>query len=472
MFWTLCLKELRSILVSPKFVLSFAIGAVLILLSVGIGIREYKGAMRQYETGVTMTEEGLRDQSSWDHVQSRAFRRPDPMQIFVSGVQDDIGRYSPIAPMQTVKLMHSAYSDDPIFALFRMCDLAFIIQVVFSLLAILFTYDAVCGEKEDGTLRLVLSHSVSRAQVLAAKGLGSWLGLVLPLSLPLALAVLLVPLSGVPMEPEHWLRLGLLLGASLLCFTFFMALGLFVSTLAHRGSHAFLGALVAWVVLVLIIPRAGMVLAVQLVPTPSAGEIDGRVAAFSKDQMNEQMQEIARQAEAAANNNQSTWSSPHNPMDEMRQKVDEYAGRLREDLRGRRQVQERLALSLARISPAAAIQLAAMDLAESDVELKSRCEEAMSAYRRTFLDFLQKKQQETGSSGGMAVKFCSKEGLSFSRPREAATIDPSQLPRYTPPRRGLVRPLVASAVDFGWMGLASVLLFDGAFLRFVRYDVR
>ena len=35
-----------------------------------------------------------------------------------------------------------------------MLDLGFIIKIILSLFAILFTYDAVCGEKELGTLKL------------------------------------------------------------------------------------------------------------------------------------------------------------------------------------------------------------------------------------------------------------------------------------------------------------------------------
>ena len=49
MLSTLINKELKSIIQSPKFVGSFAVCSVLILLSVYIGIVEYRTAVAQHE---------------------------------------------------------------------------------------------------------------------------------------------------------------------------------------------------------------------------------------------------------------------------------------------------------------------------------------------------------------------------------------------------------------------------------------
>ena len=57
--------------------------------------------------------------------------------------------------------------------LFGVLDLAFIVKVVLSLCVLLFTYDAICGEKEQGTLRLYASYPVSRSAQALAKLAGS-----------------------------------------------------------------------------------------------------------------------------------------------------------------------------------------------------------------------------------------------------------------------------------------------------------
>ncbi|MDM7915732.1 MAG: ABC transporter permease subunit, partial [Candidatus Eisenbacteria bacterium] len=276
-------RELRAILRSPKFAGSFAVGAALIVLSVFLGIQEYRAATRQYETATTLASQQLREETTWMRMGTRAFRRPEPMQIFVSGVGNDIGRLSPIAASTPVELRHSPYADDPIFAFFRMLDLVFLVGVVLSLFAILFTYDAISGERQDGTLKLALANRVPRARYLIAKGVGSWLALVVPLAIPVALSMLLLVVYRVPMDGERWMRLGLLLAASLLYFTFFLALGLLVSALTRRPSHSFLIALLLWVMLVLIIPRAGIAISSQIVPVPGVAEIEGRRAEFARD---------------------------------------------------------------------------------------------------------------------------------------------------------------------------------------------
>ena len=48
--------------------------------------------------------------------------------------------------------------NNPYLHLFSQIDLVFIFQVVLSLIALLFAYDAIAGDWETGTLRLVLSH--------------------------------------------------------------------------------------------------------------------------------------------------------------------------------------------------------------------------------------------------------------------------------------------------------------------------
>ena len=146
MITTLIEKELKSIILSPKFVATFAVCSVLILLSVFVGIKEYRQFTKQYEAAKQLADQRMQEQTNWLGLSTIAFRTPAPMQIFVSGVNYDIGRFSTIDSHSSIKLVHSIYSDDPIFAVFRFIDFNFIVLVVLSLIAILFTYDSINGE--------------------------------------------------------------------------------------------------------------------------------------------------------------------------------------------------------------------------------------------------------------------------------------------------------------------------------------
>ena len=58
----------------------------------------------------------------------------------------------------------------------RAIDWVFIIGGLLSLMALLFTFDAFIGEKERGTLRLVMAQSLPRHTLLLGKFLGAMLG--------------------------------------------------------------------------------------------------------------------------------------------------------------------------------------------------------------------------------------------------------------------------------------------------------
>lgn len=119
MFWLLVQKELKSILQSPKFIASFITFSILILLSFYTGIKEYKDFEKNYDTNISLLETKLAQADNWMSIQNMAFRSPNPMQIFGTGINNDIGRYSSVNRWMPVKLLHSVYNDDPIFAVFR-----------------------------------------------------------------------------------------------------------------------------------------------------------------------------------------------------------------------------------------------------------------------------------------------------------------------------------------------------------------
>jgi len=484
MLGTLIRKELKAIILSPKFTATFAVCSVLMLISVYIGIREYRATAAQYASAQQLVDQQMQELTSWADVRDKALRPPDPLQVFVAGLNYDIGRLSNINTHQGVKLQNSIYSDDPIYAVFRFIDFAFIVQVVLSLFAILFTYDAVSGEREQGTLRLVFSNAIPRARYVLAKFAGAWIGLAVPISVPILLGILLVTLYKVPFTATHWVRLLSLIGVSLLFFTFFIALGVLISTITRRSNVSFLIGLVVWITFVLIIPRAGVLAAGQLVSVPSVAEIESQRDRYAQGLWQEHEQKIQEKWKARTNTGTSenseqdenemwNWLQEDDALRrESQQKIDDFSTRLNEDLRRRKAVQTRLAFTLSRISPASAYQLAAMSIAGTDLAMKTRYEDVMNEYRARFKDYVEQKQAEDPMGGKMMISISSEDGISFNSPREAATIDVSGLPRFVAPETTLAGAVAPAILDFGLLALYTLAVFAGAFALFLRYDVR
>ena len=70
------------------------------------------------------------------------------------------------------------YVHNPNRYLFSQLDFVFFFSVIGSLLAFVFTYDAISGEHRRGILRLLLINPISRPLLLTAKFLGSYLSLI------------------------------------------------------------------------------------------------------------------------------------------------------------------------------------------------------------------------------------------------------------------------------------------------------
>ncbi|MEZ4701889.1 MAG: ABC transporter permease [Rhodothermales bacterium] len=171
--------------------------------------------------------------------------------------------------------------------MFRAIDFVFIVQVVLSLLTIVFAYDLISGEKESGTLRLMLANAVPRTQYIAAKIAGAWLGLMIPLIIPMLIGVLLPMVFNIPFAGDDWLRLGKLTGYSMLYLTAFLCLGVLFSTLTHRSAMSFLTLLVFWIAMVLVVPRGGMMIASRCAGTlrQRDREPEGRLCARTPERV-------------------------------------------------------------------------------------------------------------------------------------------------------------------------------------------
>lgn len=480
-------KEFKTTLLSPRFLGIFLVASILILLSIGVGIREYRAFEDAQAAARTLLDEEQSQATSWLGFPNRAFREPDPMQIFASGVHNDIGRVSQVTNMQETKLRQSIYSDDPILAIFRFLDLTFIVQVVLSLFAILLTYDAISGEREQGTLQLAFSNAVPRAQYLVAKFVGTWLGLTVPLLVPLLLGLLVVILTGVPMDGNHWARLGILLLAGGLFFTFFIALGLAVSALTRHSATSFLVLLSAWILLVLVIPRAGVVAAVEMVPVPSVAEIDSRKEGFERREweayrkdLQDRWRERQEQIEAVPDEEREefedtmTWKwmeQDEEDREALQGRIAENARRLNEEVRALKAKQQRLGLSLSRVSPASSFQLVALEVAGTGLELRERYFDSMEEYRDRF-------QQFVNDQGGGT--FTIRIGHSDDQDEEeqdavsdqGKPIDLREMPRYQPPAIAAADVIAPAIPDLGLLGILVAACFAVSFTAFLRYDVR
>ena len=134
-------------------------------------------------------------------------------------------------------------------------DWAFIIGSILSLIALWFTFDAFSGEREHGTLRLMLANSIPRHTVLIGKFLGALLSISIPFALAVLVNLLLISTANtVHLTTEAWGRLGIIFCLALLYTSLFVALGLLVSARVQQSAVSLMILLLMWVTLVVFMP--------------------------------------------------------------------------------------------------------------------------------------------------------------------------------------------------------------------------
>ena len=480
MVLTLIEKELKAILLSPKFVSVYSVCSILILLSIYLGIMEYKASMAYYESVNANNAQEMRDIRSWMDLGTIVARHPDPMQVFVSGIGNDIGRQAPIT-RSGIKLYNSNYSENTIFAVFRSMDLMFIVQIVLSLFAILFTYDSISGEKESGTLKLSFANQLSRSKYIIAKIVGSWLGLVIPLLIPILLGTLLIILNDIPMTKTHWIRFSFLIGMSFLYFSFFLCLGILFSSLTRGSSTSFLYLLVIWVCFVLIIPRAGVMVAGNFVSVPTAAEIASKFSQKNRELVEEYRKWGDAKMKEQMSALSSLFASKSLSLEEKEAKDKEitdqylveikkrseklaqdraaYDVLLKEDWHNRKKVREKLGFYLSRFSPASSFQLASVNLAETGLSLKYNYEEQLRNFRDIFNKFrVNKMLEEKDSYRAM---------MDRNKP-----LDISEVPQFEYVKTDVRQMLASTIIDIGILSFYILITIAGSFIAFIRYDVR
>ena len=416
MTWTIARKEIVANLLSYKFFVVLLLMVLLVATSLFIMYRDYSGRMADYQL--------IRP----DPGEPIAVVPPNPLSIFAKGLENAMTRSFEIGVVG-IDVRAGQSSGNVVYAFFPAPDLLYVVRVVLSLVALLFGFDQISREREQGTLKLMLSGPVSRARVL----LGKWLGNVLSLAVPF----LLVTLLGVAvllLDPDVRFtagqlgRLALILALALLYLAFFLSLGMLVSALTRRAATSVIVLLFVWALLVFVLPNLGTLVARQFVSVPS-------VRALSERREQTWTREVLLGISKGEN-----WA-------EHMRTISRENDRMEEDYRLRFERLVRLSRNINRLSPAASLLDAATEIAGTGIGEESRLKADVVRYKNAVIDRLI-ADQAAGKRDAQYQAF-------VDRPRPLAEI------------------FAAGALfDLAWLAVLNVLVFGLAYAGFVRYDVR
>jgi ABC-type transport system involved in multi-copper enzyme maturation permease subunit len=464
---TIIRKELLDHLRSVQFAVLLAAAIFLFAANGLVFVQQYARLNADYRKAVAANDQ----QPST--MMTRLYQAPSPLLFMAEGGE----KASPKGYWLSAKLTLNPLPAGTVN--FKMPDIpeldwAFIVKIVFSLYVILLGFEAVSGEKERGTLRLILSNPVGRIRLLTGKYLAILSSAAIPLVAGLLMSLLVIGIF-LPsvLSLTNLARIALFFVLALAYLSLFAFLSLFFSALIPRSSVALLVLLAFWIFFAFFIPDTSVIAAEKFSRVPSEyemaklvgptiqGEVWKRIAAIQdriqKGELKTE-QEIREEADRAYEQGQEN----------VRKLYDDYDNAMRE--------RAALAQRISRASPAALFQYAAEAVSETGPPADARFLRDIRNYSKVYDDYILKKVGKVvgtspwsfGTGATLNGKYID---LSSPFPQEYQG-DKSDFPKFSESRPALVDGLRSGLWDIAGLIIWNILLAGLAFSAFLRTDVR
>jgi ABC-type transport system involved in multi-copper enzyme maturation permease subunit len=295
MIGIIAIKEFRNNIATAGFVVGLLLCLALIPYTVYTGIETYKNRLAQYEVDVKAAEDVYQKSQVYSQVNPLLVKPVSPLGIFSKGISEQTGskvrldrKEKPVFSSEIVSL-----NENPFMGGFTSLDFATATAILLSLLGVLFSYDMLSREKEDGTLKLALSNPVSRSTFFFGKIAGIFLTLAPILVLCFLVILLIIQLSpAVQFSASDYGRIAMLLLASLAYFAFFVFLGGFISSRTRSSAASIILNLFIWCFLLFLLPNAVAWLGKSISPVKEYSLLEFETGEIDKEWWNVQLNEV------------------------------------------------------------------------------------------------------------------------------------------------------------------------------------
>ncbi len=269
MIWHIVTRELLDHLTSLRFGLTTFILVALMVTNAVVHLRTHPERVRKYSEKVNASQTELKSRTQLYTLLQKGpgklYKRPSSLAFIADGgdallpdesVSGGFWRLYGLAyiwSMGVPRLNMEAIGN--LRPTSMVVDWVFIVTYLLSFIPLLFTFDALSGERERGTLRLCLANSISRPALLVGKFLGSLITVLIAFYCAVLFNLAII-------STESWTQLGgadwgrlvfIVLIAS--CYAgLFVAIGLTVSAMTRESRLSLVILLLIWVTVVVFMP--------------------------------------------------------------------------------------------------------------------------------------------------------------------------------------------------------------------------
>ena len=471
MLMTLIQKEIMHHILSARFVALLVMCLLLVPLTLSTNYQNYRQNLVNYQESVKLanieeTTVNPKMPLEPEIEVSKLFLKPTPLSVFAIGLGDALPNYLGMTRNGIIQGAPALVSDSLSYLLGHL-DYLFLVGTVFSLLALLFTFDAVAGEREAGTLRITLANSLPRDLFLWSKLIGGYLVFIVPFLVSFLFGLLVLVWQGFPLgEPEIFPRVLSLTLVSLLYIAVFFAIGTVISTYLDNSKTALIVAFTVWVFAVLITPRVGFLAAKFIAPTQTSQSVYLEKTAL-RENFNTELEERKKEIhqEFWKDRPQSSFEEQIagglemdkqvQPLEEeFRQKFKDSADKIDRRYKQGKAQQEEVGETLSRITPTSSLIYVATNLTQTGKTKRNNYFQAGDRYYDALDEDLFSKVVDHISMRTMT----SEDTVQITQPPRLETATLGETFRQ-------------SAVDVLLLCFFAVALTTVAFLKFFRSDI-
>ena len=486
MFKILILKEIHEAVLNFRFWLISVLCLILIPLGLYVASMDYQ----------LRVEESLHDQKNYlenikgntgDDVKAEGFFLPTPLSILSSGFRDYLPYQAITSNDGYVKMQKKQQNSNLQNVLFGKIDFVFIVTNFLSLLSLIFTFGSISAEKEMGTLKLVLSNPIPRWKVILAKICGNYVVFLAPFIIAVIIGLFMVQfVTGVNLLSVQYLSaLAIVLVFTLIFLFIFFNLGIWASVVSKGTITSIVILLFIWVFFSLGIPRISPMLAQIIHPVKTEDvfrkEYDMLQKQIQNDQHNESkdlLEKLVIDKSIEINirqipdlddivKNKTNYSQLITPINiKYKQRLSTELGNLEKEFQETRELQMVIASNLSRISPVSSYIFLTTELCSTGLlELKNCQETAQLFQTQVTLDVYSKYTREW-----LGFKQFSTEGGRLKEGFIQGNIHIPEMTQYKPVSLNAI--FQKTWPDYVLLIWYSVFFFTGAFVSFLKYDVR
>ena len=467
MIWHIAKRELYDNLNSLRFALTTVLLLGLMLTNAFMHLQEHPARIEKYHASVTDTLNVLKSRTDLYDIAQQGpgllYKKPSALSFCAEGGNtflpsavgrdDTVWEDGELKSFWTMKYPSSTPNLKDIRSDVTTMDWAFIISSVLSLIALLFTFDSISGEREHGTLRLTLSNAIPRHTVLIGKFLGALISIIIPFTLAVLINLLVISTSSdIHLDTDAWGRLSIIFFIALVYTCLLLALGLLVSARVRQSAVSLVILLLTWIVFVVFMP--------SILPSIVSGLPS---APMTTDEFQERVVQLDRELLSKYDNRM--WADETPKTKQVRSEYVTRDAEIQERLNEEHLIQQidqiQRARAISRVSPATILQHLLESFAGTGFERHLQFVENAQRYARQFREFVVDTDRADPESLHLIGV---REGMS-QKP-----ISPEAVPKFED-TLSLSRDFNTAAMDLLLLTLFVIVLLSGAYLAFVRVEV-